>query len=99
MNIFVKTIIVLLIVIINIFISYILVSEYADMFNIEFLQDLSWRQYWGVVFIITLIMAPSLAEKKSKESDGEYSTIIKGVGITLVMGVSYLLSLIFNWFL
>jgi hypothetical protein len=81
-------------------VSYFLLWNFAGVFDLEFIQQPTWRQYWGMSLIMGLFVFPHVYNKVKKEvSESPYAFIMDQLTLLLGLGFIYLTSLVLNWLL
>ena len=87
--------------VLSVYFSYFLLWNIAAVFDLEFIQHPTWRQYWGMSLIFSLFVFPLTYMKVGKERDEdiEYPMIINQVTLLGGLGFIYLFSLLLNWLL
>lgn len=96
-----RLIITIILSLIHIYISYFLLWYIAGTFNLEFLQQPTWRQYFGLSLVFSLFTFPFVYDKAKKEMDGDKWHIYLGNQATLLFGslFIYLFAMLLNWLL
>ena len=86
---------------VHVFISYYLLWYLAATFDLEFIQQPTWRQYWGITFMFSLFTFPFVYDKAKKAMDGDSWTKYLTNQATLLFGALfiYLMALLVNWLL
>lgn len=85
----------------NIFLTFVMLWHLAGTFDLEFIQEPTWRQFWGVSMVISLFTSPMLVSKGNREDDTEgIDKLLKNqVIVTISIGILYVFSLFLNWIL
>jgi hypothetical protein len=85
----------------HIFISYYLLWYIAGTFDLEFIQQPTWRQYFGFNLIFSLFTFPFVYDKAKKQLDGDSWNKYLTNQSTLLFGsvFIYLFALLLNWVL
>jgi hypothetical protein len=87
-----------------VFMSYNLLWYIAGTFDLEFIQNPTWRQYWGISLIFSLFTFPFVYNKVDKEKStttaGGWYKWLSGQ-TTLLFGLLfvYLFAMLVNWLL
>ena len=87
-----------------IFLSYNILWYISGTFDLGFIKNPTWRQYWGLSFVFSLFTFPFVYKKAEKEkptdtSDSWYTYLVGQTTLLFGLLFIYLFAMLVNWLL